>query len=337
MSNCIKRGLGSYKMKKKAISMPFNWIFAIIAGAIILFIALYAANNLLKTGSSIIGVTTTKQFVSYFDPFETGLTSGKSEPITLQKKSRLYFENCNHYNNVFGRQSIGFQEQTVGGRWGENSSRTYLYDRYIFAENIVEGKKLIIFSVPIKIPFRIADVIVISSENYCFYQAPNKVKTDLRGLNLHLYNINFSESLKGCSGKIVCFDCDNLECRKKCDIKVSGQDDYKKGIVIKNNKNIHFYDDLLYGAIFSSPEIYECNLKRLMTRLQELGKVYIDKITVIKREDCNSILGSEIITLMNSAKQLQTSADLQSLIITAEKIDEINSRTSSACRLYRRS
>ena len=324
-------------MQKKAISMPFNWIFAIIVGAIILFIALYASGNILTTGSTTIGVITTKQFISYFDPFETGITEGKSEPVELQKMSRLFFEVCNPDYNIFGRQSISFQEQTIGGRWvAENSSKTHIGDKYVFAENVVEGKRLVIFSFPIKFPFRIADVIAVTSGEYCFYKTPNKVRTDIRGLNLHLLNINFSDSLDGCSGKIVCFDCNNLQCRQKCDIRVSGEENYKKGIVIKNNKNMYYYDNLLYGAIFSSPEIYECNLKRLMNRLNELGKVYIDKIKIARRVDCSSVLESEIINLMNAGKQLQNSRDLLGLIPIVEEIDDINSKTSSSCRLYRR-
>ncbi len=327
---------------KKAIALPFNWIFAMIVGAFVLFLALYVSGKIMDTGQIGINTITAKQFISLFDPFETGIASGKSEHIFFKVKSKVFFDKCTSDPDPepFGRQTIAFSEEMNNGKYGENSSKVFINDKYIFAEKVVEGKEITVFSKPFSLPFKISDIIVVLSEDYCFYNAPSRVKRDLQGLNIN--NINFSDEITNCIGTIVCFD----DSRRECDIVVipDSINGYDSGEIIKRNKKedkvdtIYFSGNLLYAGIFSSPEIYECNVNRIIKRFVELAQVYRDKIIIIQRKGCHSTLDSGLLGMINSAKQLRTSEDLSrlGLILNAKDIDDSNKKVKLACRLYQK-
>jgi len=106
-------------MNKKAIAMTFNWIFAIIVGAFILFLAIYASGKFIRTSEQSIYTETAASLVSLFDPLETGLASGKASEITFKKESKIFFDCNENLNLPFGRQTISFSEQTFGEEFGE--------------------------------------------------------------------------------------------------------------------------------------------------------------------------------------------------------------------------
>jgi hypothetical protein len=321
-------------MRKKAVvSMSFNWMFALIAGGIILFLAFFVAGRLLETGETTASTITAKQFLNTFDPLETGIASGKADQVVFPKPVRIYFETCSHtINSGFGRQTIMISEQSLGNKWGENSTPVATNDKYVFAEKTVEGKQISLFTRPFKMPFKISDLLVISSKDYCFFQAPIKVKRDLEGLRLDFYNVHFTDNIANCTGTLVCFDNPRRECKNG--IRVFGVNNYETGTVVKNNKNMYFYNNLLYAAIFSDVEIYECNLKRLINRLIEQSHIYLDKIIVMQRTECRSTLNTELLTMISSAKTYTGSEDFNNLVLISKEIDKKNSRTRSACQLY---
>jgi len=74
------------RVDKKAIAMSFNWIFAIIAGGFILFLAIFAAGQFIRTGEQTIYTETAASLISLFDPLETGLASGKAHEIGFKKR-----------------------------------------------------------------------------------------------------------------------------------------------------------------------------------------------------------------------------------------------------------
>lgn len=303
--------------------MGFNWLFAIIAGGFILFIAIYAASKFIGISEQSYTTETAAKFVSLFDPLETGLAAGKSSKVDLQKNSRLFFDCDETANLPFGRQTISFSEQTFGKKWSEKSNRVSIKNRYVFSENAIEGKNFYLFSMPFSMPFSIADITVIETGKYCFYDAPNEVIENIEGLNIN--NIIFANSTSECIGTNVCFGG-----YSDCDIKVSTPNNY----VEKDGKKMYYYGNLMYGAIFSSSEIYECNSKRLMSKLNELGKIYIDKIKIMERKECEPRIGEKLYNLIGIAKNLSYSRDLMRLGMSSEEIDEINEAGNPGCKLY---
>jgi hypothetical protein len=312
---------------KKAIGMEFNWIFAILAGTVILFIAIYATSKLIGGGEQKIYTETASKIETLLSPMGTGLASGKSAQINFKKDTRTYYT-CSDLGQ-FGKQTIAFSEKTFGD-YGEKGGQINT-QKYIFAKSVEEGKTLYLFSKPFEMPFKIDDVIIISSENFCFYQAPEEIKDEINGLNIK--NIQFTDNLKNCTGTSVCFGVSG------CEVNVFGlcegyncESIYDYGKVIKEGKSFYYDGALMYGAIMSSPEIYECNAKRLMKKLIELSNVYNDKANIIKSKGCDSDTGADLSSMISLARDTNSSNQLFSVSQKAEAIQLKN--MGAGCKLW---
>lgn len=320
--------------KIRGIAMPFNWIFALIVGGVILFLAIYGTTQIIKTGENQLSTETALRVVTLLNPLSSGLASGKSYNIKFSKDVRSYYSCQNDLSGGFGRNKIAFAEKTIGDNYGVRGEDINT-KKYVFAEVLVEGKTLNIFSKPIYMPFKIDDLIMISSKDYCFYQAPDEILDEVIGLNIENINIaNEFNELDNCAGVLVCFGSNS-----NCDISVFGmcedfscKSKYDYGKVIKSGGSLFYYDSLIYGAIFSSPEIYECNVLRLMNKFENLGRLYLDKINLVGQKQCNSNIGADLIQLIEISNGVSSSSDLFIFSQSAKLIDNKNNR--AACKLY---
>jgi hypothetical protein len=106
--------------------------------------------------------------------------------------------------------------------------------------------------------------------------------------------------------------------------------------VFKDGKTV-FYEDysLLYGAIFSEPEVYECQVKRLMKRASELALLYSSKSEIVaaRAEGCSSNLQGDLGRFADVSAQINNSIDLEKLYFTSESLRNENSRITT-CRLW---
>ncbi len=310
---------------KKAFEIGFNLIFALIAGAFILFFAIFGATNFIKISETKVNTETAASLISLFDPLETGLASGKSSEITFAKKSKLNFY-CDENKNYFGTMFLTFSEQSFGNKYGEEGKGISIKDKYVFSENELEGKKIYYFTKPLFIGFKVSDLLMIySDKNYCVYNSNEEFQNDIDGLNLK--NIYFPNSTAKCEGIKVCFSSISGTI-SKCDIKIFENDNY----LIKQGKKMYFKNDLIIAAIFSSPEIYECNIKRIKTRYNELAKIYLSKIEILERYECDPQLEPKLAEAIN--KKVENSRDLALFIEYIEDLDSINSRAKDGCKLY---
>ncbi len=315
------------KMRKKGIAMTFNWIFAIVAGGFILFLAIFAAGKFIRTSEQALYTETAASLISLFDPLETGLASGKAHEIGFKKQSKVFFECQESGNSGFGKQRISFSEKTLGDSYSEPGGRVSIKDKYIFAESVVEGKTIYVFSKPFFMGFKVNDLaMVISAEdNYCFYDASEGIKDSLEGLNLG--NIIFMNASSDCNGINVCF----AESRSSVDCQI--RVDENQGYVLnrKEGKIVYYVGELIYPAIFSSPDIYECNVKRMKFKFDQLAGIYLDKIDIIEREGCSSNVGVKLASVLGG---IDDSRDLIGLYERVEEFDSINSQALSGCQLW---
>ncbi len=308
------------KIKKKAIAMPFNWIFALVAGGVILFLSIYAAGKFIQTGQQTISTETAARFISLFDPLETGLAAGKAQSITFRKKSKISFDCIEDYR-FFGRQRLNFTEQTFGKKYGETGAEISIKDKYVFTGSILEGKTFYLFSKPFFMPFKVIDQTFVLSDNYCFYDAPRYIEDELAGLKLG--NVFFPNETETCQGINVCFEEGDLGCQ----IIVYENQGYVSNRIY--GERVYFVGDLIYGAIFSHPEIYECNVKRMKRRFDQLAEIYLDKIDIVKRANCESNVGPKLRTVIGD---IGNSRELAGLYNEIEEIRLINDAAS--CKLY---
>jgi len=309
---------------KKAVEFGFNLIFSLIVGAFILFLAIYFASKFIKTQENVFYTESAAQIVSFLDPFETGIASGKSSEINFKKETRIYNEYCNPNDNLpFGLQKISFSEKTLGEKFGDKGEKIQVKNKYIFSDKIVQGKKMNIFSVSFSMPFKISDLLIIFSKDYCFYDPPQKIVDDVEGLRIK--NIYFPNETEKCNGVRVCFkDYSN------CDIKVYEDEKY----VQKEGKRLYYYDNLIYGAIFSSSDVYECNVKRLMNKIEALGEIYENKIKIIERKGCDPRIELKLSNLMNITRNIDNSKALNQISKLSDEIDEINRAANPGCKLF---
>ncbi len=309
---------------KKGFEMSFSTIFALIAGAAILFLALYFAARFIGSQQTRIDAETATKLAVLMDPLETSLGESKSNILNFVTETRIHNDLCLIDGN-FGNQEIGIASSGFGDKWKRPTYGKKQYNKYIFSDEVEEGKEFYVFVKSFNLPFKVSDIFILTSKKYCFIKIPEgSVKDELESLNPG--NFNFTDS-GGCAkgSKKVCFSASS-----DCDITVYGEYGFKQGYVSKDGAKMEYIGPLLYGAIFSSPEVYNCNVKRLKMRTVRLASVYKDEIKILERASCNSQLDAPLTGLIALASG--DSENLALLQDTAEEIENVNS--AAECRLF---
>lgn len=296
-------------MNSKAyLQISFAWLFAIVVGAVILFLAIYLASKIINTEETISDAKTSKEIGVLLNPLETGFESSKSTSISFPAETRIY-NKCNNRGNL-GRQIIQVSQKNFN-KWSETNIDVGFSNKYIFSQDFTEGKNFYILSKPFEFPFKVTDLMIITSSkiDYCFTNAPEEISEELMILNqgnIMLENCT-SESIK------VCFKGGN------CEVKV----DYDLKRITKDGEVMFFTSDaLMYAGIFSSKDVYECQIKRLMQRVDNLALLYKDKATYVAQKNCESNL--DLLTLSNLANSFENSQELFVVSNVAEAIGEEN-------------
>ncbi len=310
-------------MKKGYLQIPFALIFSIIVGIFILSLAIYGVVKVIHTGEGTIGAKTGKEIGTLLNPLETSFQSAQSSSLVFPVETRIY-NKCNN-NYGFGRQLIQISQKSFN-KWTETDIDVGFSNKYIFSENPSEGKKFYLFSKPFDFPFKVADLIYLtsSSQNYCFVNAPENIEREISMLGQE--NL-LTEDCPNSSIKI-CFGNSN------CDINVNynpeTSNSYSYGFVKKKGKSVEFKSDaLMYAGIFADKEVYECQVKRLMQRIEKLSMIYYDKSKFVSQKGCYSNLN--LLGLNNAVENFD--GNLNSIINIAEDIKEKN-EMNWECRLW---
>jgi hypothetical protein len=311
---------------KKAVEMSFAWMFAILVGAMIIMLAVYAAVKLVGTERKAKDSEIGKQLSILLNPIETNIESSKTSTITFAEDTRLY-NRCD-LNGNFGTQLLSTATSSgIGNKWESPASPARLYNKYIFSQAILEGKNVYVLSKSLSMPYKIGDFIMMwNDQQYCFISPPNDIKEEINGLNLK--RINISSSARECpSNSIsVCFSGSG------CDVDVGSNLVKKKGL-----KTVYYADTdgngMLYAAIFSDPLLYECQLQRMMKRASELALLYISKSDFLSARGCASIsLQSDLAMFSNKTKMMNSSLEIKSIAQQASLLADRDEQLS--CRLF---
>ena len=324
----IKTGMKN----KKGFEFSFGWLFAIIIGAVIIFLAIFATSRLINTEKVVADTEAGKQLGIILTPLEATISEGRVSRINLQKETRVY-NDCDITGN-FGKQGLSVSTKSnVGEEWDEPGVKNMFYNKYVFSSQIVQGKSLEVFSKTIKMPFRIASLIFLWSdqEEYCFINSPSDVENEIESLETK--NINLTSSISSCAEESikVCFDS-NLP---KCDITVSSSEKSVKNNLLgsKVYYDNSFDNSLLYGAILSDPRVYECQLKRLMKRSTELSRIYLNKANVLNSRGCRfETLFGYMESYADQTSEIKSSTEILEIVQTAQLIEGENDNL--ICKLY---
>ncbi len=305
------------KNKKGYLQISFGWLFAIIVGAVIIFLAIYFVGKIISTQGSLQSAKTGKEIEVLLNPLETSFESAVTTYVTFPEATRMY-NKCDNYGN-FGNQGIQILQKNLN-KWTNTDINISFQNKYLFSERYIEGKTFYIFSKPFEFPFKIANLIYItsSSVNYCFIDAPENIEEEISNLNQPNLRL---ESECSEDDVLVCFGNEN------CDIEV----DYEVGYVEKDGERMYFEDDaLMYAAIFSDKNTYECQLKRLMQRTEELCQIYMDKVVSLS-DKCEPGISPYLSELSESASFIE---DSEELYLLNNIVEEINDKNKGECRLW---
>jgi hypothetical protein len=319
--------------KKAAIEMSFSWIFAITVGAIIILMAIYATTKFVQTSQYAQYTSGAKDIGNLLNPVVNGVTSAYSTHVDFKKNTRVYISCSTQSTNspIFGRQIIAFSEESSFlKKWGAPGANLSRYNKYIFSNNIEEGKRFYIFSKPFYAGYRVDDLIYFTAKKYCFIGAPEEIKEELDSINPG--NFNFSINVLNCKDSVnVCFGMLAAGCNMT--VIPDTPEDYSSGQVRRQGEStLNFYSTpLMYAAIFSSPENYECNIKRLGNKINALGQIYKEEIEIVKSKNCNSAISPLIENIQRLSVNL-TQFKIKEMYINAKDMDEQNCQ--SECQIY---
>ncbi len=310
-------------MKNKGfIQISFPWLFAIIVGIFIIFLAIYGVTKLIKTEQTVIDVTTGKELGILLNPLETGFEQAKTTSLVFPADTRIY-NDC-ELDEKFGTQIIRISQKSFN-TWTETDIDVGFKNKYFFSDNIAESKDFFVFSKPFNFPFKVTDLIYLipTKDIYCFVNSPEDIEDDLKTLgkdNLLYENCsNIQDSIKVCFAE-----------GSNCDVNVNTISQS----IEKEQKKVYYEGDaLMYAAIFSDPEIYECHLNRIMNRLKILAGIYDDKAVIISSSNCNTNLEADLIQLMSLADSFDNSIDLFKMTDTVKTIKDRND-DNSRCKLW---
>jgi len=317
-------------INKKAYEFSFSWIFAILVGSVIIFLAVYTATKVVEIKQLEQETVAGKQIGILLTPVETFSEEGKSSLISLREQTTI-FNDCSN-RGTFGSQDIStlIDSQAQG-------VKSSFHNKYLFSSAQTTGKKeFYVLSKPFSFPFKISDLIILWSdqEKYCFVNSPREIEQQMEGLK----NINITGNLENCPDQStkVCFEISGCGADS---IKVSYND---KKVTHPNSEPVYYVealdDDkyaLLYAAIFSDPKVYECQVKRLMARASELANLYEEKSKFLSPKGCGSAtLQQELSAYKSKANSFSTISDIKDPGFFSIAISLKNKNDNLLCELF---
>jgi hypothetical protein len=314
-------------MNNKAFEVNFGWLFAIVAGAMIIVLSIYGVSKLGTSERTLQDSEMTQQLGIVLNPLETGSEEGKTTPISFSVNSRIILD-CKTPNSVypFGLQVLGVSTQSgIGEKWQNLGLNYSVQNKYVFGTTPVEGRNFVILTKPFEMPFKVADIMVIieKDSDYCFVNAPASIESELIDLGLN-GTILFTSDKKQCKGRVsICFSATGCDADVFIDSK----------IVSKKGKIMYYEGSLIYAAIFSQPPYYECQVNRLLKRTSEISNLYLGKSNLLSaRGGCSSALQPLIENLINITSSGK-SENLRNIALNANDLKEVNDDAVS-CRLF---
>lgn len=321
---------------KRGFEFSFSWIFAMIVGAVILFLAIYGATKLLRTGEYQQGTETAKKLTILFDPLGVLTGDAKSGKISLNSPIKLY-EDCVAAGD-FGRQTFSVAEKkSFGEEFAEKGAGITSSNKYIFTRGDINGSEFYFFSKSYEMPFKVADWMIIGSENYCFVGAPTFFEEEINQLGIT--NVAANQSLAECKRTFPDIEKENVFCfNSGCDNKIidlSGRGDFSSGYVEeKDGKRRYFFGSLIFPAAMSDRDNYECNVKRFMMRASKISRLYAEKSKLLSINSvCDSGIDVDLAAYSDSlavfSQRNKTSFDALALYTQGSGINQ-----NSQCELW---
>ena len=338
-------------MKKVKAQFNFAWIFAIVVGGAILFLAIFGAMKAGDTYRYQSDTEIAKSLSVITDPLQSGFSEGSFGKISFGQETRI---NNICFEGGFGKNDISVSTRSeIGEEWNLPGGATSIHNKYFFSSEKSSGLDYYVFSKSFNFPYEISDLIFLTSDNYCFLNAPDEVADEIIGMNIENIeiehptgvplgvgfpgstsdgaNCTLANSVKVCFGSGPQLDNSPYQTGQDCDVMVygscsSGCDSvYDEGTVSKSGGDMKYVGNLMYAAIFSDKLIYDCNVKRLMYRAGRIAEEFFAKADLMDARGCNTNLGSDL-AVWSGLTGNATSDDLIGLRSMADSMESKNDR-----------
>jgi hypothetical protein len=314
------------KVRKSQLS-SFAWIFSIIVGAVFFFLAFFFVTQYGKKTAEPQREAIVESGISVLvEPFSAIGSLVEAQGSVLEFPPETYVEfGCNvdgDYSEIKARST---KERTF-------SLIKKAYDKYIFSSPIAtKGKEnYFAFSMPLKEPFYIATPVIIVTNNYCFVGLPYEMQEELKAIsekiNLTKYRFNFTQTSGECPTGYI------TVCERGCNFQIQFLCGGKCGFV----GNKFWWGDLVYPAIFADSEVYNCNLKRILGRMETLADIYKAKANNLQGCSVGQIVSS-LDSLKNTISKIKNLQNTQNWIefynqITA--LEAANEALPKECKVF---
>jgi len=308
-------------IESKKAQFNFVWMFAIFAGGAILVLAIFGAMKAGDTARFQSDTEAAKSISILTDPLQAGFADGSFGKISFKQETRI---NNICFSENFGKNDISVAMQSdIGEEWNLAGDATSIHNKYIFSSEKNSGEDYYVLSKPFNFPYKVSDLIFLTSKNYCFLNAPDEINNEITGLNIpnvKIDNCNATNTIKVCFGGGN--DCDIMvygACNSECDSV------YNTGTVVKGSNDMKYIGNLMYGAIFSDKLIYDCNVERLMYRTGKIAEELASKADLMNARNCNTNLKPDLI-VWNSLTINTDASKLISLRTMANNLERKNNR-----------
>lgn len=312
-------------LKDKRGEFSFVWLFAIIAGTAFLVLAIYFAVQLggaFKEGGD---VQATKSLEILTNPLEAGFASTTTGKITFAKNTQI---NPSCYDEGLGYHLISTvsESEVLKNENPPRPTEVRINNKYIFAEQEF-GKDFYVMSKPFTLGLDISDMLFISTRQYCFIEAPEDIQKEMIALNFNSIKIQGVNQTCSEDSINVCFGFYDLN---NCDIFVEGtctdnrycESEFDTGYVEKDGERSYYLGNLLYGAIYSDTDDYECNVNRLLARSSEVFSIMRGKAEIMTSRGCNT-LATEQLGIFSSTLRISDQGDLESIYVKSKQIEDL--------------
>lgn len=318
-------------MNARGFEISFSWIFSIIVGGVVLFLAIYGVSHFVDTERTVQDSETAQHLGTLLTEVESSLESS-ARPGNISFPTMTRISNTCDSSWVYGMQKLSVATKSgVGKQWNDAGLPSQSPSRYIFSASTVEGKTISLYTAPLEMPFRIGTVIVLWTGAYCFVAPPTRVEDELNALHFDNGTIARVDRVSACprGSTSVCFSGSGSP---SCSIQV---DIEARRVIRTGQQSVYYEDPLLFAAIMADPGIYECQIKRLFKRGAALSELYRAKSVYVaahSQQGCSASMQPEL-EQYAALTQTATSRQLSDVKTVAQTLADDNKRL--ICPLWR--
>lgn len=297
---------------KRGIEFSFSWLFSLLVGGVILFLALYASRSLIQTERQVQESELSVAFTNVFTPLRTGgaetlvpraITFPQPVALTLRCTPKGTAVRVTAKDNLAGTSE---------------PYESLVRDSFVSGNTTIQGKHIMSLVLPVRLPYLIGDLIVLWSHPYCFVDPPEAVREKIGLADTN--TIQLAPAVAYCSSKSVKVCFAGSASPKLCDIRV---DQISETFTFTGRTPQPYTGNMLYAGLFGTPDQYDCLVRQIGEQTALLAERYRAKSALVgsgQSTGCSGGMEEILSTYALQARTLNNSAGLPGIARAAEQL-----------------